>query len=101
MKFRIDFSLFYSPTQPYGNVTGYIEAPSHAQAGDVIPLLGGGAVEEHLALRVDSTLKSGDDHIVTLMLEDHVVDGHSNAQALARRLEADDRFFVYAYGDEE
>lgn len=97
MKFRIDFSLFYSPTQPYGNVKGYIEAPSHAQPGDVILLLDDGAVDEHLALRVDSTLKSGDDHIVTLMLEDHLVDGHSAAEALAHMLEADDRFFVDVY----
>ncbi|MFL9584482.1 hypothetical protein [Stenotrophomonas sp. AB1(2024)] len=97
MKFRFDFSLFYSPTEPYGCVTGYVEIPFQSRPGDVLSLLDEGGMGESLVLKIDSVLEAGDDYSGTLMLEDHVVAGHSSAQALAHRLETEGQFFVDVY----
>lgn len=97
MNFRIDFSLFYSPTQPYGCVTGYVEIPVQSRPGDVLSLLDGGDAGESLMLKIESVLEAGDDYPATLMLEDHVVAGHASAQALAHRLETERQFFVDVY----
>lgn len=97
MKFRFDFSLFYSPTQPYGCITGYVEIPFQSLPGDVLSLLDGGEMGEGLTLKIESVLEAGEDYPATLMLEDHVVDGHASAHALAHRLETERQFFVDVY----
>lgn len=97
MKFRFDFSLFYSPTQSYGCVTGYVEMPFRPQPGDVLPLLEEDADGGGLVLRVDSVREGGDGDPGTLMLEDHLVDGLASAVALARKLENEGQYYVDVY----
>lgn len=96
MKFRFDFSLFFSPTEPYGCVTGEIDIPSRPQSDDWVQLLeeckAGGA----LRLRVNSPTL--DNCTETLMLEDLVVDGVAAAEMLGHRLRSERDFYVYVYG---
>ena len=98
MKFRFDFSLFFSPTEPYGCVTGEIDLPSRPQPDDWVQLLeeckAGGA----LRLRVNSLLNTLDNCPETLMLEDLVVDGVAAAEMLGHRLRSERDFYVDVYG---
>ncbi|WP_447786430.1 hypothetical protein [Stenotrophomonas bentonitica] len=97
MKFRLDFSLFYSPTQPYGCVTGYLEMPSNPALGQLVQMMGEGEDGVQLALRVDAVLEADTDQPRTLMLEDHVADGFAEAEVLACHLERTHKFFVDVY----
>jgi hypothetical protein len=97
MKFRFDFSLFYSPTQPYGCVTGYLERPSAPALGELVQMFGEGEDGVQLALRVDAVLEADPDQSRTLMLEDHVTDGFAEAEVLACHLERTHKFFVDVY----
>lgn len=97
MTYKFDFSLFCSPTQSYGCVTGYVETPSPAAPGAMIDLLDESAAGAGLALRIESILPPGEDYIATLMLEDHLAEGRLSAEALAGRLEAQGRYFVDVY----
>ncbi|WNH47954.1 hypothetical protein PDM28_14905 [Stenotrophomonas aracearum] len=97
MKYRFDFSLFYSPTQAYGCVTGYIETPGSATPGTLIALLEESEAGAGLALRVNSVLPPKVDSFATLMLEDHLAEGRISAETLARRLEVQGRYFVDVY----
>jgi len=97
MKFRFDFSLFYSPTQPYGCVTGYLEMPSAPALGELVQMMGEGGDGFQLALRVDGVLEADPDQPRTLMLEDHVANGFAEAELLARCLEKLHKFFVDVY----
>lgn len=97
MKFGFDFSLFSSPTQAYGCVTGYVEMPGPPMPGAMIALLDEGATGDRLALKVDSVLPPQEGAVATLMLEDHLAEGRASAETLARRLEAEGQYFVDVY----
>lgn len=97
MRFRFDFSLFQSPTEPYGCVTGFVELSFQSQSGAPILLLAEDAGSGRLVLRVESVLEQEDGDSITLMLENHLVDGLAAAEALARRLEGEGQYFVDVY----
>jgi len=87
MRFTFDFPLFYSPTQPYGCVTGYLELSSRPELGQIIRLTGETEEAGALALKVNAILNAGSDLPEILMLDDHLVDGLAEAELLARYLE--------------
>jgi hypothetical protein len=94
MRFKLDFPLLYSPTQPYGCVTGYLEFSFRAELGQLIWLTGETEEVGALALKVNAILDAGSELAEILMLDDHLVDGLPEAELLARCLEEKRRFFV-------
>jgi hypothetical protein len=97
MKFKFDFSLYYSPTQPYACVTGHLEMPSQPELEGVVQLVGETEEAGALALKVNAVLSAGPDRPPILMLDDHVADSLAEAELLARYLEKEHKFFVDVY----
>jgi len=89
MKIRIDFSLFASPTDAYGNVTGLLELPNTPQIGDRITLAGHEFRVEHVN-HFDfefAGLKGGDAKGISIGLDDLVLTSRGEAKEFASRLE--------------
>lgn len=94
MRFKFDFPLFYSPTQPYGCVSGCLELSSRPELGQLIRLADETEEAGALALKVNAILDAGSDLPEILMLDDHLVDGLAEAKLLAHYLEGKRGFFV-------
>lgn len=81
MKVNIDFSLFSSPTDAYGNVTGVIELPAVPKIGDEISL----STHRFHVKRVKPLEWEGNKTVI-IGLDDVVLNSISEAQNFAARL---------------
>lgn len=91
MNYNIDFSIFASPTDAYGNVTGEIDLPRPPEVGQPITLLDG--VEQ----QIDHLIPLGDDILVGL--NDVVFGSRQEAERFGSRLETILGLFCVVYGD--
>lgn len=83
MRYDIDFSIFESPNDPYGNVTGELELESLPPVGTIVEVLQG-----TLALRVQ--LINYVNGRPVIMFNDVVAESPKHAALLAERLERDE-----------
>ncbi|MGH8037933.1 MAG: hypothetical protein ACREPD_09340 [Stenotrophomonas sp.] len=97
MKFHVDFSIYASPVDAYGNATGYVDPAYLPAAGDKFKLLSETEAGPALLLRVDKVRSAEGEEVGSIALEDHVVEGRDVAEALSRRLANETSLFVYVY----
>ena len=95
MKYTIDFSIFSSPTEAYGNATGEIELRLPPRIGQTVDLVCG------VQLKITSFAENVDGWTgVGIGLEDMVFNSREEARDFALRLESELNFFVVTYHDE-
>lgn len=89
MKVHIDFSIFASPTEAYGNVTGFLELPEAPALGDTISFLFPQREMPPPAFPFEGMLKVegrrfdlGEATVCSISLSDLYVDGQEEACAL-------------------
>jgi hypothetical protein len=92
MLVHIDFSIFSSPTEAYGNVTGNLDVPDAIRKGDVISILmeGNDRFVKGFSgkLRVVSVdYLEGESRKMLIGLDDVVVDSLEDAKELVRQLQ--------------
>jgi hypothetical protein len=103
MKINIDFSILYSPTGAFGNVTGKLELPAPPKIGDVITLFKDNMTEFGPefsgSLRVDSITSVHSEIVDTEIfdLEFVVLNSYEKAKKLANRLETECGLFCPEY----
>lgn len=97
MKFYVDFSIFASSVDAYGNATGYVDLAYLPAAGDTFKLLSETDTGPALFLRVDEVTAAEGEEAGTIALEGHVVEGRDVADALGRRLANETTLFVDVY----
>jgi hypothetical protein len=103
MKINIDFSIFYSPSGAFGNVTGQVELPAPPEIGDVIVLfkdhISEFAPEFSGSLRVESIVPVHSEIVDTEIfdLEFVVLNSYEKAKKLADRLETECGLFCPEY----
>lgn len=109
MDVHIDFSIFASPTQAYGNVTGKLDLPALPRVGSrlsLMPLPGAtppmpsfpGVRTE---LRVEAVIPmDSPDMGVVVSLETLVLENRMQAREAARYFERAFGFFAWAYWGE-
>lgn len=90
MRYDIDFSLFESPNDPYGNVTGKLEFESLPSVGAVVRILDGA-----LELRVQFINVVNGRSIIGF--DDVVAESPKHAVLLAERLEREEGLFCPKY----
>lgn len=90
MRYEIDFSIFESPNDPYGNVTGEVELESPPLIGTIVPLLNG-----TLNLRVQFINILPERPVI--VLDDIVTESPQQAALLAEQLERDEGLFCPKY----
>lgn len=93
MKYEIDFSIFASPTNAYGNVTGEIDMP-------VPPVIGQEVVldqRKYKIISLSTGLADGANDAVGL--EPVVLSSKIEAKVLAERLESALGLFCVVYDD--
>lgn len=95
MKYSIDFSIFASPTEAFGNATGEIEFPSPLILGQLVDLVDGKRV------KITSLSSDIEGWVGTSVgLDDVVFESKEEAREFAKRLESDLDLFVVPYHDE-
>jgi len=98
MRFHVDMSLYSSPTEPYGNVTGFVELESLPSVGEMFHLIGNSETGSALSLRIEAVSDAGEGEASgSIALEDYVVEGHELAERLGERLDKETKFHVYVY----
>lgn len=98
MRFHVDMSLYSSPTEPYGNVTGFVELDSLPSVGEMFQLIGNSKTGSALSLRIEAVSDAGEGEASgSIALEDYVVEGHELAERLGERLDKETKFHVYVY----
>lgn len=95
MKYAIDFSIFSSPTEAFGNATGELDFPSPPVIGQVVELVAGISVK---IKTISSNLEGWTG--TSLGLDDIVLEPNESAHELAKRLEVEMGLFVVPYHDE-
>jgi len=91
-------SLYSSPTEPYGNVTGFVELDSLPSVGQMFQLIGSSEAGSALSLRIEAVRDAGEEEASgSIALEDYVVEGPELAERLGERLDKETRFHVYVY----
>lgn len=96
MRYSIDFSIFSSPTEAYGNVKGEIEFPSTPALGQVVELVDG------KRLRITSLCTEMEGWVGSVVgLDDIVFDSKADAREFAIRLEKELDLFVVPYDDDD
>ena len=97
MKFHVDMSLYSSPSEPYGNVTGYVELASIPCVGELLQLIERSETGSALRLRIETVSDAGEEDSGWIALEDYVVEGRELAERLGERLDKETNFHVYVY----
>jgi len=90
MRYDVDFSIFESPNDPYGNVTGDLELESLPSVGSIVRVL-----DETLALRVQFINVVNGRPVIGF--DDVVAESPRHAALLAERLERDEGLFCPKY----
>lgn len=97
MKFHVDFSLYFSPSDPYANVTGYVELASYPCVGELFQVIDESEEGPALFLRIDAVCDAGAEDSGSIALEDYVVNGRESAERLGERLDRETSYHVYVY----
>lgn len=90
MRYDIDFSIFESPNDPYGNVTGELELESLPLVGAIVRILDG-----TLELRVQFINVVNGRSVVGF--DDVLAESPRHAALLAERLEREEGLFCPKY----
>ena len=95
----IDFSIFNSPTEAYGNVTGKIAVPDSVNVGDEVLVLKNCPVKGFGGRLRVSSMSQTDSRSDGLLigLDDIVLESLDDARALAQELENQAGLFVDPY----
>ena len=95
----IDFSIFYSPTEAYGSVTGKIDVPDSVSVGDEVLVLKESPAKGFCGrLRVTSVSRTQNGlQSILIGLDDVVLESMEDAIVLTRELENQGGLFVDPY----
>lgn len=96
---NIDFSVFNSPTEAYGSVTGQLDVLEAVNIGDEISILNSGSIGNFSGkLRIISRdISHGADGQILLGLDDVVLNSPCEANALVQKLESEAGLFFDPY----
>lgn len=95
MKYAVDFSIFVSPTEAFGNATGELDFSSPPVIGHIVELVDGKSAKiRTISSNVEGWVGT------TLGLDDIVLEPNEKAHEFAKRLEDELNFFVVPYHDE-
>ncbi len=95
---RINFSIFVSPTDAYGNAAGKISVPDNVSVGSEVILLENSSIKGFTGkLRVQSITKLDGDELLLVELADVVVNSVSDADTLIHELECEAGLYFDSY----